>query len=724
VDADEMFSQRPGAAGTEQEEAADAAARAARAETLLWLRGQWSKAAEVAGSPAEKYLVEHRGLVGIQWPSSLRYAPHYQTRQERAPHPCLLGAVTNPAGELVALHSIEISPLTGTKSKRIDQPKRSRGPVADGAIFLGDPKETPPVLVVGEGLETVLTRRLVGPADLHACCGGVRWIEPKPHHHRVEIIADTNSVTNARKLAREYARTGRAAHVVTVADSLGPKGDLNDALRQFGLPAVQRAIEDAEIVAPAGDRPVRIRLRIGSDVEIGQRCLEELEDIYGMLVHADGALWRFDRTHFSPLDSAGLARFVHRVDGATYPGSKTPGVVRLNESRIRSIINAMQKYRHDPVFFTNAPRGINCQSGFIQIDQQGNATLHPHGRQWRQRHLTNGRWSPDADIKTQLKGSHLLKYLSDAASPSAENYETAKADGKLEQLDLDAALKTRLLGEIAGCVALGYGTRLRQPKAVVLYSEAANTGKSRFLILVCALPNPQVVSHVSPSVFGDRSFNCRLAGKVVNTSDELTERAVRSEIFKKLITGEPISTRDLYDHEFDFVPIAQHIFSTNKLPRFTGGVDGGVRRRLLPVPFDHVVPNAEIDTGLIERILQDEPDLLLAFAVDGACRLIRQQDYTIPPSCKELLQNWLVEADPVHGWAKERLEIIDGENLLMVAELYDDFKSWAEASGIDRRFLPNTAIFGKRLRGINAKLRFDTTMGSARCRNAKLRTTA
>src|ERR1700730_17219267 len=37
--------------------------------------------------------------------------------------------------------------------------------------------------------------------------------------------------------------------------------------------------------------------------------------------------------------------------------------------------------------------------------------------------------------------------------------------------------RVKLLGEIAGCTALGWGTRIRNPKAIVAYSSRGNTGK-------------------------------------------------------------------------------------------------------------------------------------------------------------------------------------------------------------------------------------------------------
>jgi hypothetical protein len=42
--------------------------------------------------------------------------------------------------------------------------------------------------------------------------------------------------------------------------------------------------------------------RIGSDVEIAQRIIEKLEEIYGQIVFAEGRFWRFDRTHWMALE--------------------------------------------------------------------------------------------------------------------------------------------------------------------------------------------------------------------------------------------------------------------------------------------------------------------------------------------------------------------------------------------------------------------------------------
>jgi len=108
---------------------ADSAAATERAETILWVRGQIADSALLAGTPGERYLIENRGLKGPVWPASLRWAERYRLWPDASPRSCLLATVTNPSGEIVAVHSIEIDPATGGKSCG-DHPKMSRGPIS------------------------------------------------------------------------------------------------------------------------------------------------------------------------------------------------------------------------------------------------------------------------------------------------------------------------------------------------------------------------------------------------------------------------------------------------------------------------------------------------------------------------------------------------------------------------------------------------------------------
>ena len=675
--------------------------KAERESKLALIQKQVEIGVDIEGTPAEKYLIEHRKLEAPFSKQSLRWAANYQAKQNGKFRSCLLFVVTNDKNEIVGLQSLELDIRTGAKACKTKPDKFSNGFVGEGFVALGT-SEKSATLVIGEGVETTLTRNIVSDCDSYACLGSLRFIKPQKHHKRVEILADSDKRDKARQLARQYADMGYAAYVVTVPDYLGDKGDLNGLLQEGGIDAVRMAVEDAESISNKVRQGFsEFELEIGSDVEIAQLIIERLEEIYGNIVVSEGKIWRFDRTHWVAFDNDNFARFVHKADGAYYidADGKTR-VIRLNKNRINSIIDVVLKYRQQTDYFKNAPLGINCESGFIQIHNDGTVENLPHARKWRQRHIVQGKWH----------------------GKKPANYESSKLNAYVNQAfsgDSDASAKINLLGEVAGSVALGMGTRIKNPKAIITYSEEGGTGKSTFLRLLRALPNSDAVASVPAGKFSNEKYAYRLIGKVLNAVDELPADAIKSDVFKRIITGEPVPARDLYCSATDFIPIAIHVFSTNVLPSFSGGIDGGTQRRLLPIEFTHVVPENDRNPELPDIIIKEEADILLYFAVDGACRLIKQRDFTIPASSQTLLDSWLLSADPVRAWAKEKLELTDYENLVSVADLYRSFSFWARDNGIKSEALPNNLSFGKRLHNAKSGLEYHRSNGS-HYRNVKI----
>lgn len=72
-----------------------------------------------------------------------------------------------------------------------------------------------------------------------------------------------------------------------------------------------------------GDAP---RLAIGSDVEIARRVRDDLQRAFGLLVHAEGAFWRFEATCWRAIPEHEMRVAVHSYDGASFltPASLRP----------------------------------------------------------------------------------------------------------------------------------------------------------------------------------------------------------------------------------------------------------------------------------------------------------------------------------------------------------------------------------------------------------------
>ena len=334
-------------------------------------------------------------------------------------------------------------------------------------------------------------------------------------------------------------------------------------------------------------------------------------------------------------------------------------------------------------FFAEAAAGINCYSGFIAFAADGTASLAPHSLDHRQRHVIAGHWP--RDISHRAKTSSLLHRLLHGCF----------------QGDQDKRAKVDLLAEVAGIAALGHATRIVQPKALVCVGKQAENGKSQVLAMLRSLLPKSAVSAISPARFDDRTFACHLMGKLLNAPDELAgTEAVASEIFKQIITGEPIMVRDVYRSAFEFEPRAQHVFATNALPTFKGGMDRGVRRRLLVLRFNRVIPKEERLERIGQRVGEEEADLLLDWAVRGAARVIAAQAFTIPVSSDEALQDWMYSSDPVLAWL-ESDQVEFGQNgsppETRVSVAHDKFVRWAGDEGFGRDRLPAVNGFSQRV---------------------------
>ncbi len=425
-------------------------------------------------------------------------------------------------------------------------------------------------------------------------------------------------------------------------------------------------------------------LRIGSDVEIAGRVREDLERAYGEIVFAEGKFWRYGGTHWRDIPDHELRLAVHDYDGADFmtPAGE-PSRVKLGKSRVDSALNEMAALLARPDFFENGATGINCASGFVRFAPDGRPGLEAHDPDHRCRHTLPGRWR-DGAPGTPPPGSMLARLL----------------DGVFRGDD-DAGIKVDLVAEVCGAAALGYATRLMQPRAVILKGETAENGKSQILDLARGLLPPAACCSVTASRMADERHVVGLVGKLLNASDEMSPAAaIASDTFKAIVTGEPVQGRDVYKSRVEFRPVAQHLFATNTLPVFAGGMDRGVQRRLLVVTFNRVIPAEERVEFIGRRIGEEEPDLLLAWAVAGASRLIRQRLFTLPPSSKTAINDWLFGADPVLAWLSEKVDIRpirEDEPKVRTSHAFEQFRVWALAEGFNDRTIPSINAFVQRI---------------------------
>ena len=421
---------------------------------------------------------------------------------------------------------------------------------------------------------------------------------------------------------------------------------------------------------------VPLDLRLGSEVEMAQLVADSCARKYGEFIFADGNFWVFIETMWHRVPEQAMRRIVHRFDGAVVGKAK----VKIKSSTVTGVIKECIAVSAEPEFFESPAIGLNARNTVVTIDGKGKISTHRHRPDDRHRFTIEADYKPDADgyptrdtlLDTLLTGSFMG--------------------------DDDAAQKIDLIGEILGAAAYGMATHLPQPKAFIFHGETANNGKSQIAALVEKLLPPTAVSHIPLSAFGDEKRIVNLAGKAANVVEELSGQTIAGENFKAAVTGQPIEGRDLYKSAMTFYPRALHLCTTNVLPNFSGGIDRGLQRRLVVLQFNRTIPDDEIITDIADRIGETEMDLLIAFAVEGAKRLVGARAYTIPESSRIALNEWLLK-DPVNAWLDEKFEI-DRDYVVIwrsVKELFQLFQAWCNSDGIPAKYMPSRENFSIRL---------------------------
>jgi phage/plasmid-associated DNA primase len=633
----------------------------------------------VAGTAAERYL--HRRGITASPPDALRYRPFAFGN-----YGALVVLATDANGQVLATQQIYVTE-DGQKAP-VKVIKRTNKAIEDWSkkAAVRFPGKHP--IILTEGPENALSDWQSTGNETWACLG-VSNIghAPLPEKAPVIIARDgdlpgSKADIQIRRVASALARRGHSVSIATP-----PVGkDFNDLLCELGADAVRALIDSAQpFVDSSVTQSVNMRtVLIGSDVEIAKRVHQDLSDEYGEIIHAEGEFWRYGETHWEAIPEHEMRLAAHVYDGAFYETPKgEPTRVKLGKSRVDSILFELVTLVTEPKFFMQTPVGINCASGFIRLTDEETLELEPHDRSHRCRHTLPGHWHSQTE-EMPPEGSLLARLLNGVF-----------------QGDFDANDKILLLAEVCGSAALGYATRLLQPKAIILKGERAENGKSQIIDLARGLLPPSAISSITAARIGDERHVIGLVGKLLNASDELSSAAaIASETFKLAVTGEPIDGRDVYKSRVEFRSVAQHIFATNTLPPFQGGMDRGVQRRLLVLVFNRTIPMEERIEGIGRRIAEEEADLLLAWAIGGAIRLIRQSNLTIPPSSKLALTDWIFGADPVLAWLDLCVEIIPviNESPSMPTRMaYEQFRIWAIAEGFKSDKLPAINGFVQRI---------------------------
>lgn len=231
-----------------------------------------------------------------------------------------------------------------------------------------------------------------------------------------------------------------------------------------------------------------------------------------------------------------------------------------------------------------------------------------------------------------------------------------------------------VLQEFAGYIF----TKLNLEKMLMLTGTGAN-GKSVFFNILNALLGKQNVLPYSLGMFAHEYNRAKLINVLLNYSSEKGTE-LSPDIFKALISGEPLQAREPYGKSFTLKNKVRFIVNANELPKETEHTEAYFRRWLI-VPFDVTIPENERDTELADNIIKNELNGVFNWLLVGLKRIIENKKFTECAKANDALSNFKRQSDSVSLFVDEYRYKSSNLNKEALTDLYTKYKTFCLDDG-------------------------------------------
>jgi putative DNA primase/helicase len=232
-----------------------------------------------------------------------------------------------------------------------------------------------------------------------------------------------------------------------------------------------------------------------------------------------------------------------------------------------------------------------------------------------------------------------------------------------------------ILAEFTGYV---FTKRLKLEKALLLYGTGAN-GKSVYFDVMNALLGKANITNFSLSDLLQEHNRALIANKLLNYGSEINAGTTR-DVFKNLVSGEPIMARQKYGIPFLMENYAKLCFNCNELPKDIEQTPAYFRR-LLIIPFQVSIPESEQDKTLASQIIENELSGVFNWILEGLRRLLKNERFTESDIITAEIENYRKESDSVACFLEDKGYKPSLKNYVLLKDLYLDYKFFCQEDG-------------------------------------------
>lgn len=298
---------------------------------------------------------------------------------------------------------------------------------------------------------------------------------------------------------------------------------------------------------------------------------------------------------------------------------------------------------------------INMQNGTLEIDITGadgiEMRLRPHRAQDFITYCLAYRYDPQAEC------------------PLFHRF--------LNQVLPEADAQQVLMEYIGYC----FTDRLKLEKCAVFYGSGSN-GKSVLLDVITHLLGSENVSNIGLSeLTTDPEKRSLMENKLANISHE-SNKQLDTSVLKKVISGEPVDVRILYQGTHIMERYGKLLTSFNILP--PSEYTYGYFRRWLLFPFNVTIPEGQQDIMLTQKLCQ-ELSGILNWVLEALQRLLSTQCFTKSVLCQDALNDYKRTSNSALLFLSERCAL-DPEGRKKLIDIYQEYRLFCGEEGIRNAF--------------------------------------
>lgn len=223
-------------------------------------------------------------------------------------------------------------------------------------------------------------------------------------------------------------------------------------------------------------------------------------------------------------------------------------------------------------------------------------------------------------------------------------------------------------------------------RALLLVGSGAN-GKGTFLHVVRELLGRENTSSIElQTLANEKDAVADFYGALANIDDDLSARKLGAGLgmFKKLVGGDRVRARRLYEDGFEFDATGKHLYAANEVPQVdVDDEDEAFWRRWLLVEFPNHYPPSQRDPELREELSSPEQlSGVLNWAVDGWKRLLDQGHFTNENHhAYEKRERWQAWGDSMDTFISKCIERDKDADNISTGDVHRVYSAWCRENG-------------------------------------------